>query len=181
MVKHIIFFQGGGSDEDYEADEKLVASLKSKLGSGYSVHYPLLPNDGTPDFGRRKQISDEISASKDNVILVGHSLGASMLLATLSEIKISKKIAGIFLLATPFWEGDEDWVEAFKLQPDFAKQLDKKTPVFFYHCRDDEEVPFSQMTSYKQQVPWASFREISTGGHQLNNDLTVVANDIKSI
>ena len=181
MVKNLIFFHGGGSEEDYEADGKLVSSLKSKLGSGYSVQYPLLPDNGTPDLGRRKQISHEIFASEDNVILVGHSLGASMLLACLSEIKIRKKIAGIFLLATPFWNGNEDWVEAFKLQRDFAKQLDKNTPLFFYHCRDDEEVPFGQLAVYKQQLPWASFREISVGGHQFNNDLTMVANDIKSI
>jgi pimeloyl-ACP methyl ester carboxylesterase len=181
MVKYLIFFHGGGSEEDYEADAKLVASLKLKLGSGYSVHYPLLPNDGTPDFGRRKQISYAISAANDNVILVGHSLGASMLLACLAEIKIRKKIAGIFLLATPFWSGNEDWVEAFKLQPNFAKRLDQKTPLYFYHCRDDEEVPFGHLTIYKQHLPWASFREISVGGHQFNNDLTIVANDIKSI
>ena len=180
MVKNVIFFHGG-SEEDYEADAKLVDSLKSKLGSGYSVHYPLLPDNGTPDLGRRKQISHEISASEENVILVGHSLGASMLLVCLSEIQIRKKIAGIFLLATPFWNGNEDWVKAFKLQPNFAKEIDKNTPLFFYHCRDDEEVPFDQMATYKQQLPWASFREISVGGHQFNNDLTVVANDIKSI
>jgi predicted alpha/beta hydrolase family esterase len=181
MGKHLVFFQGGGSDEDHEADGKLVASLKSKLGSGYSVHYPLLPNDGTPDLGRRTQIGYEISVGEDNVILVAHSLGASMLLACLSETEVTKKIAGIFLLATPFWSGDEDWVKAFKLQPGFAKHLDKKIPLNLYHCRDDEEVSFSHLDIYKQHLPWASFREISEGGHQFNNDLTIVANDIKSL
>ena len=92
---------------------------------------------------------------------------------------LEKKIAGIFLLATPFWKGDEDWVEAFKLKPDFAKQLDKNTPLFFYHCRDDEEVSFEHLMIYKQQLPWATFREVSVGGHQFNNDLTLVANDIE--
>jgi predicted alpha/beta hydrolase family esterase len=179
MSKNLIFFHGGGSQEDYEADAKLVASLKQKLGAGYAVHYPLLPNNGTPDLGRRQQIEHEISLSEDNVILVGHSLGASMLLACLSEIKIRKKIAGIFLLATPFWTGSEEWVKPFKLQRDFAKQLNTKTPSFFYHCRDDEEVPFSQLSLYKEQLPWASFCEISEGGHQFNNDLTIVAKDIR--
>jgi hypothetical protein len=70
MVKYLIFFHGGGSEEDYEADAKLVSSLKLTLGAEYSVHYPLLPNDGTPDLGRRKQISQEISSSEDNIILV---------------------------------------------------------------------------------------------------------------
>jgi predicted alpha/beta hydrolase family esterase len=181
MKKKVIFFHGGGSEEDYNADAKLVNSLKAKLGSEYSVHYPLLPDDGTPDFGRRKQISSEISACEDNVILVGHSLGASMLLTYLSETRIGRKIAGIFLLATPFWSGDEHWVEAFKLQSDFAMRLDQKIPLFFYHCRDDEEVPFDHLIIYNQQLPWATFREVSGGGHHFNNDLSMVADDIKSL
>ncbi|MBA4058646.1 MAG: alpha/beta hydrolase [Marivirga sp.] len=181
MAKQVIFFHGGDSEADYEADMKLVDSLKAKLGSGYSIHYPLLVNDGTPDLGRRKQISHEISVSADNVILVGHSFGGSMLLACLSELKITKKIAAVFLLAPPFWQGNEDWVQPFKLQADFAKHLNKKIPLHFYHCRDDQEVPFAHMTIYKQHIPWASFLEIAVGGHQLNNDLTSVANDIKSI
>ena len=181
MTKQIIFFHGGDSEKDYEADTKLVDSLKAKLGSEYSVHYPLLVNDGTPDLGRRKQISHEISASADNVILVGHSFGGSMLVVCLSELKITKKIAGIFLLAPPFWQGDEDWVQPFKLHPNFAKRLNKKVPIHFYHCRDDREVPFAHMIIYKQHIPWASFHEIAVGGHQLNNDLTHVAVDIKSI
>lgn len=181
MKKHVIFFQGGAGQEDHDADAKLVASLKVTLGSTWSVHYPFLPEEDAPDLGRRKQIGHEISVSEDEVILVGHSLGASMLLAYLSENKVGKKIAGIFLISTPFWSGDEDWVEAFKLQPNFAERLDRKTPLFFYHCRDDEEVPFAQLAIYKKELPWGSFREIPAGGHQLGNDLTMVANDIKAI
>jgi predicted alpha/beta hydrolase family esterase len=181
MSKHIIFFHGGAGEEDYEADEKLVASLQSVLGATYSVRYPFLRNEETPDYGRRKQIGHEISASPEDVILVGHSLGASMLLVYLSENAIAKKIAGIFLIATPFWNGEEDWVKPLKLQSDYAEKLDKKIPLFFYHCLDDEEVPFAHFTIYRQQLPWASFREIPAGGHQLNNDLTLVAKDIKSI
>jgi uncharacterized protein len=181
MRKHVIFFQGGGGQEDHDADAKLVASLTWQLGSNYWVHYPLLPDEEAPDLGRHKQIDHEISVSEEEVILVGHSLGASMLLKYLSENKVQKKIAGIFLIATPFWSGDEDWVEAFKLQPDFAERLNKKTPLFLYHCHDDQVVPFAQFSIYRQKLPWASFREIPAGGHQLNNDLTIVANDIKSI
>ncbi|SKB71105.1 alpha/beta fold hydrolase [Dyadobacter psychrophilus] len=181
MQKQITFFHGGGSQEDYSADEKLVASLRRELGSEYTVHYPFLPNDGSPDLGRREQIGRAILSGENGVILVGHSLGASMLLAYLSENAITKNIGGIFLLAAPFWQGDEDWVEAFKLRPDFAGNIDKKIPLFFYHCIDDEEVPFSQMAFYKEQLPWGTFKEIARGGHQFGNDLKIVADDIKSM
>lgn len=181
MKKRVIFFQGGGGQEDYDADAQLVASLKSNLGPDYLVHYPFLSDEDTPDFGRGNQIGHEISVSEEGVILVGHSLGASMLLKYLSENKVSKKIGGIFLISTPFWSGDEDWIKPLKLQPGFAKKIDKEIPLFFYHARDDEEVPFAHLDMYKQKLPWASLREILTGGHQLGNDLSMVASDIKSL
>ena len=87
----MLFIQGGGGDEDYAADAKLVESLQEVLGEAYVVHYPRLPNESTPDFGRKKQIGKEISSLKGEIILAGHSLGASMLLKYLSENRDSKK------------------------------------------------------------------------------------------
>jgi alpha-beta hydrolase superfamily lysophospholipase len=136
MNKQVLFIQGGGSEEDYAADAKLVASLKRHLGESYLVHYPLLPADeAAPDFGRKKQIAKEISSIEGEVILAGHSLGASMLLKYLSESRVQKKIAGIFLISTPFWSGAEDWKQGFKLQENFADKLPKGVPIFLYHCR----------------------------------------------
>jgi hypothetical protein len=108
MNKHVLFIQGGGGKEDYEADAKLVTSLEEELGEAYTVHYPLLSNESSLDFGRKEQIDKEISFIKGEIILVGHSLGASMLLKYLSESQVQKKIVGIFLISTPFWSGDED-------------------------------------------------------------------------
>ena len=68
MNKQVLFIQGGGGDEDYEADSKLVVSLRNALGSKYTVHYPHLTNDSTPDFGRFRQIGEEISLVKGAVI-----------------------------------------------------------------------------------------------------------------
>jgi predicted alpha/beta hydrolase family esterase len=179
--KNLLFIQGGGSKEDYEADKNLVDSLQHILGEAYIMHYPRLPNEPGPDFGRMKQIGNEISLIEGELILVGHSLGASMLLKYFSENRVKKKPTAIFLISTPFWSGDEDWKDGFKLPENFADQLSRDVPLFLYHCHDDEEVPFAHFAIYRQKLPWATFREISSGGHQLNNDLTIVANDIRSL
>lgn len=180
MKKQILFIQGGG-DNGYEADANMVASLKKELGEEYKIIYPQMPSDDTPDFGWLKQIGKEIDKLNDDLILVAHSLGASMLLKYLSENKVSKRISGMFLIATPHWSGKEKWVQGLKLQNDFADNLPKNIPVFFYHCRDDEEVPFDHLTFYKRNIPDATFHEIEIGGHLLNNDLEVVAKDIKEL
>jgi predicted alpha/beta hydrolase family esterase len=101
--KHVLFVQGGG-DGGFEEDARLASSLQTELGDTYKVLYPEMPSDDSlPDFGWLQQIRNEITAIKGEVILVGHSLGASMLLKYLSEKDVKNKISGIFLIATPFW------------------------------------------------------------------------------
>ncbi len=181
MNKQVLFILGGGGKEDYAADTKLVASLQEGLGEAYVVHYPFLPNEETPDFGRKKQIGRHISLIKGEIMLVGHSLGASMLLKYLSETRIRKKIAGVFLISTPFWSGEEDWKQGFILHKDFASKLPKQVPLFLYHTKDDQEVPIDHLEQYAKYLPQATLRTISKGGHQFNNNLSMVAKDIESL
>jgi predicted alpha/beta hydrolase family esterase len=181
MRKDVLFLQGGG-ENGYEVDAKLATSLQQALGEFYHVHYPpMQTNEAESDFGWPEQIGKEVSNANNDVILVGHSLGASMLLKFLSENEIKNKIAGIFLISTAFWSGDEDWVKGLKLEEDFANNLPGNIPVFLYHCRDDEEIPFDHLALYKQKLPFATAREITSGGHQLNNDLAIIVKDIKSL
>ena len=181
MENQIVFIQGGG-EGGYEADAKLAASLRSALGPAYKINYPqMISDESMKDFGWLQQIGKAISAIKSETILVGHSLGASMLLKWLSENEIKEEIAGMFLIATPFWRGDEDWQQGIKLAENFADHLPGDLLIYFYHCKDDEEISFDNLEQYKQKLPRAIFREINNGGHQLNNDLKIVANDIKAL
>lgn len=78
--------------------------------------YPEIQPDKTcSDFGWIKQIEKAIYKINHDFILAGHSFGASMILKYLSENSISKTIEGIFLLATPFWSGKEEWQTGLKL------------------------------------------------------------------
>lgn len=181
MKKNIIFIQGGG-ENGYIVDAKLVSSLQNELGSAYDVHYPKMQtNESLPDFGWLTQIAKEVSLINDSVILAGHSLGASMLLKYISENKVQKKITGIFLISTPYWSGNEDWVRGLKLKENFTDNLPKNVPIFFYHNRDDEEIPYDQFAFYRQKIPWATFQEKAHGGHQFDNNLSSIAKDIKSL
>jgi uncharacterized protein len=181
MKKLVLFIQGGGKG-GFEADAKLVASLQEALGEGFEVRYPPINTDeNLPDFGWLQQIGKEIEMINDNSFLVGHSLGASMLLKFLSENQIAKKIQGIFLVSTPFWTGEDEWVKGLKLQEGFTEKLPENVPVFLYQCKDDKEIPFTHLGIYEQKLPYAAIRKIKKGGHQLNNNLAIVAEDIKSL
>jgi uncharacterized protein len=82
----------GGGEEGYEADAALVISLRIALGNEYAIDYPQLkPDESAPDFGWTYQIGKRISATKNDLILAGHSFGASMILKYLSENSVTKK------------------------------------------------------------------------------------------
>ena len=181
MKKLVLFIHGGGEGAHQE-DKKLAASLQDVLGGLYDVQCPKMPNEDSPDYEAWKDlIVKELSALDGEVILVGHSLGASILLKYLSEEKVGKPVAGVFLIAPPYW-GAEDWeVSEYALQKDFASKLPEGLPVFFYHSRDDEWVPFAHLALYTEKFPRATIREFDDRGHQFDDDLSEVARDIERL
>jgi len=181
MKKQVLFVQGGGND-GFTEDAKMVDSLREALGEGYSVHYPRLTTDeNAPDFGWIKQIGETLKGLDGEIYLVGHSLGASVLLKYLTETKVEMQIMALFLLATPYWQGQEDWKKGLMLKDDFAARLPKEVPVFLYHSQDDEDVPVDNLELYVQKIPAAIVRRMTTGGHQFNDDLRFVAEDISKL
>ena len=174
--RQVLFIHGAG-DEAYEEDGRLVESLCEELGTGFEVRYPEM-DGAAPEYGAwSARISRELSAVEGEVILVGHSLGASILLKHLSEERVGNPISGVFLIATPYW-GAADWEEEFELQEDFAASLPLDTPMFLYHSRDDEIVPFAHLARYAGRLQRATIRVFEGRGHQFNEDLSEVADDI---
>ncbi len=102
MKKHVLFVHGAGEGA-HEADEKLAASLRDALGSGYDVRSPQMPDEGSPEVGAWKEkIAGELATMDGEAILVGHSVGALMLLKYLSGEEVEKPVAGLFLVTVPY-------------------------------------------------------------------------------
>ena len=184
MAREVLFIQGAGEGA-YDEDKKLVESLRQALGSHYDVRYPMMPDDGDAPYEQWKQrIETELATMAAPVILVGHSVGASILVKCLAEGALDKPVAGIFLISTPFWGGDGwryEGYQTLELPDDFAAKLPQGALVFLYHSHDDEIAPFSHLALYARLLPKANVREVARGGHQLNNDLTLVATDIRGL
>jgi uncharacterized protein len=178
----LLFVQGGGEDA-HAWDAKLVASLREHLGSGYAVRYPLMPNEGDPQYAPwKKCIAEELAIIGDNVLLVGHSVGAAVLIKFLADGGFKHSIAGVFLVAAPFFHDHEFWQSReTELPKDAADRLPRGLPVFLYQGREDETVPFSHLSMYAKLLPHATVRALDGRNHQLNDDLAEVADDIKRV
>jgi predicted alpha/beta hydrolase family esterase len=181
MKRDVLFVHGGGEGA-HEADEKFAASLRDALGGGYDVRSPKMPNEASPEVGAWKgKIAGELAAMDGEAILVGHSVGAHMLLKYLSEEEVEKPLAGLFLVAAPY-AGTGGWeLEEYALPEDFASTLPGALPIFFYHGRDDEVAPFGHLALYEAKLPRATFRAFDGRGHQFGDDLSEVAADIREV
>ena len=185
MKRQILFIQGAGKGA-YKEDQKLANSLRNLLGDLYEVRYPEMPNEMDPDYGKWvSQIKKELSALNDTPVLVGHSIGGSILLKFLAETKLKTGVAAIFVVAAPFWGGDGGWTydgyETLALPKESDSVFPDNVPVFLYHSNDDEVVPFEHLALYGKKFPLATVRVLEGRGHQLNSDLSEVADDLKAL
>jgi len=174
----VLFVQGGGKDVHDAWDNKLVASLEQALGAGYTIHYPRMPDEADPHAQVwKKAIGRELSKLSDGVVVVGHSIGGAIVLDYLAEHD-ERRIAGLFLIATPFI-GDGGWPsDELRRTSETIAQL-PDVPIYFYQGSDDETVPIGHIEMFAKAVPHAKIRKLEHRNHQLNDDLSEVAQDVR--
>ena len=177
MTRRVLFIQGGGEGA-HEVDARLVASLAKQLGPDYEIHYPVMPNEASPDYPTWSRVLTEQLAHLGNgVILVGHSVGATIVVCFFAENQPKQKLAGILLIAPPF-VGAGGWeIEDFAPPKDIGTKF-PEVPLYIYHGREDETVPFAHVDLYAAALPQAFIRRLDGRNHQLNDDLSEVARDI---
>jgi pimeloyl-ACP methyl ester carboxylesterase len=177
--RQLLFIQGGGKGTHDEWDRKLVESLRRELGEGYEIHYPRMPDEDSPSYATWKAKLERLFETlRDGAILVGHSVGGTILLKALSEQPRVRSFAALFLIAAPFL-GDGGWsVDDLRFPPDLGASLPASLPIHFYHGLDDETAPPSHLDLYARAVPRARVHRLPGRDHQLNNDLREVARAI---
>ena len=178
-TRHILFIQGGGADAHDEWDDKLVNSLRRELGDEYEVRYPRMPDEDDPSYARwSAAIRREMTALDDGAVVVGHSVGGTILINALAERPAERGLGAIVLIAAPFvgaggWPGDE-----FELPHDLGTRLPQGVPVHVFHGLQDETAPQSHADLYARAIPQAKLHRLPGRDHQLDNDLSEVAKTI---
>lgn len=182
MTMQVLFVQGAGANAHDGWDRKLVESLERGLGPDYRVRYPHMPKEEDPRYATWKSaLVRELDSLDDGAILVGHSVGGTILLHVLAEQPPSFKPGALILIAAPFI-GDEGWPsDDIKPRTDFAERLPAALSVFLYHGTDDDTVPTAHVHLHARAIPRAAVRVLAHRDHQLNNDLGEVARDIRSL
>ena len=183
MKKQILFVHSAGSQENNEGSSDILNYLESNLGNEYEIHHPKLPEPENPNYEFWKnRIVNELELLHEPVMLIGHSLGGSVLLKFLSEEHVKNAINGLFLIAPPYWGKAGGWqTEQFILAHDFASKLPGIPRTFLYHSRDDEWVPFSHLFQYAEAIPGLTVRKFGIRGHNFTGGFPELVKDIDSL
>ncbi|MEJ7645731.1 MAG: alpha/beta fold hydrolase [Chryseolinea sp.] len=181
-MNDILFIHSAGPQGDHEGSDFLLSYLRDRLGSAYRIVFPEMPDPENPHYKPwRKVVKNALQETDQNVILVGHSLGASVILKYLSEKSSQRPIAGLFLVGAVYW-GKKGWeVEEYMLQDDFLSGLSHIPNIYFYHSKDDEVVPIEHLWYFASALPEAKIREYDRCGHLFGKGLPELIDDIKSI
>jgi predicted alpha/beta hydrolase family esterase len=181
MKKNVLFIHGAGEGA-YKEDALMAESLQVELGANYVVHCPKMANEENPEYLEwESQISSELASLDGKILLVGHSVGGSVLLKYVMEHKNQISIDGLILIATPYWGADDFWKWDEAQLPEDANRILADVPILLYHNRDDEVVPFNHLHLFAAKLPKATIFEAKGRGHQLENNLADVAAGIRSI
>ncbi len=179
-TRQILFIQGGGEGAHDEWDDKLAESLRRELGAKYEVRYPRMPDEGDPSYARwSTAIRRELADLDDGAVAVGHSVGAAVLLHVLAGQPPEEGLGAIVLIAAPF-VGEGGWLsDEFELTSDLGAKLPPGVRVHVFHGLRDETVPPSHAGLYALAIPQAQVHQLPGRDHQLNNDLSEVAEAIR--
>lgn len=150
--------------------------LPERLGDAYDVAKPTMPNYQNAKFDEWKLWFERIIPFlRDDVILVGHSLGAMFLAKYLSENIFPRSIEKLFLIAPALVRdginGGEDGGE-FLPNPDMLINVTKQCErVHIFHSKDDEVVPYTHAEKYMQHMPDAELLTFEDSGHFITEDI----------
>ncbi len=133
--------------------------LEKKFGKSFKIIRPQMPLKEDAKYVEWLiHFERYIPNLKNNIILIGESLGGIFLAKYLSENKFPKKILATYLVCPPFDNTlpDEDLVGGFKLKSDLSLLEKNSKNLYLLFSKNDTCVPSSQAKKYAAKLKKAT-------------------------
>lgn len=140
--------------------------LREELKNEFEVVMMEMPNKMNAHYAEWKIWFDKIVPHlRDNIVLLGHSLGGIFLAKYLNDNNFPRKISAIFLVAAPYNDEEHESLGDFNLPKDITKISSLTEKIYLYQSEDDPIVPVSEVHKYQTAFPHAIVRLFKDKGH----------------
>jgi hypothetical protein len=165
--------------------KKWTSTLAADLGSEYEVFMPAMPNKNNAQYEEWKiWFERHFEHLRDDVILMGCSLGAMFLTRYFIENTASFRVKALVIMACPVQEEgfyDED-SGSFRFQnKDLPKLAGKAERIIVMHSKDDFLVPYRHALEYTAALPEAELVTFEDKNHFLVEELPELVERIKAL
>jgi len=129
--------------------------FKKKLGKDFEIIKPKMPLKDNAKYKEWKiHFERYFPQLKNNIILIGSSLGGIFLAKYLSENKFPKKILSTYLVCPPYDNtlANEDLVGGFKLKSNLSLLEKNSKNLYLMFSKDDDVVPVSHAEKYRKKL-----------------------------
>lgn len=194
MKKYVIVINGGDTwntnseyinylkryDFTQDKFDKLMSKrwkdhLQNDLGDEFMVVRPDMPCARNAKYIEWKIWFEKmLPYFKNNIILVGHSLGANFLAKYLAKNIIPCNVAQVHLVAGCYGSGG-----GFELPDSLSGIQNQCAHIFIYHSTDDPIVPYGDALKYKSVLPQAKLISFADRGHFLQDNFPEIVENVK--
>ncbi|MDQ5893177.1 MAG: serine hydrolase [Patescibacteria group bacterium] len=198
MKQQVFLIHGGDAFDTYEeyiADlEKMTVTIEGTLFEGWKpnlkksladvcdVILPRMPNPQNARYKEWKIMFEKfVPQFGENIIFIGHSLGAVFLAKWLSEEKYSKKILATILVAAPYFNSKDYPFVDFNIEIGLSGLQEQGGEIILYQSKDDLEVPFSSFERYQKELPNATTRIFVDRQHFNQAHLPELEEDVRRL
>ena len=129
--------------------------LDKEVGKKFEIIRPRMPLSENAKYSDWKLYFERfIPLLKNNIILIGNSLGGIFLAKYLSEHKFPKKILSTYLVCPPFDDTipTEDLVGGFKLKSNLSLLEKNSKNLYLLFSKNDNVVPVSHAEKYRNKL-----------------------------
>jgi predicted alpha/beta hydrolase family esterase len=129
--------------------------LDEKVGKDFEIIRPRMPQQEDAKYTEWKiHFERHFPELRNNIILIGSSLGGTFLAKYLSENKFPKKILSTYLICAPFDNTlpKEDLVGGFKLKSNLSLIEKNCKNITLLFSKDDDVVPVSHANKFQKKL-----------------------------
>jgi len=133
--------------------------LKKELGNSFEIIRPRMPLQDNAKYSEWKlHFERHFPQLRDNIILIGSSLGGTFLAKYLSENRFPRKILSTYLLCPPFDNTliGEELAGGFRLKSDLSLLEKGSKNLYLLFSKDDDVVPISHAEKYRKKLKKAN-------------------------